>query len=125
LFFAFVPVLVSQCTALAREELEGIYARLPELIRSRHRTPKDLVVHIVLLAALFNPPPSVEVLKKFVGKEVGPDRMVLRKAGSEGSVWTIVQTVNGWKIVAPVKQGLDARVMKMLNDEIVVQLGLN
>jgi len=63
-------------------------------------------------------------LKRFVATEVGPARVVLRKAGTKGYGWPVVRTAEGWKVELPVK-GLDGAVKKLLSNEIVVQLGIN
>ena len=107
------------------KELEGLYARAPESIRKRYRTPLDLFVHAQLISAVLKPPTGVEQIRKFVATEVSPERMVLRKAGSLGRGWPMVRTTGGWKIQFSIRPGGDAGLMKLLNNEIVVKLGLN
>ncbi|RXK53236.1 sigma-70 family RNA polymerase sigma factor [Oleiharenicola lentus] len=108
-----------------QKELEGLYARAPESIRARYHTPQELFVHAQLIAAVLKPPTGVEQIRKYVATDVSPERVVLRKAGSTGSGAPMVRTADGWKIQFSIRPGGDAGLMKLLNNEIVVKLGLN
>ncbi|MBL9206780.1 MAG: sigma-70 family RNA polymerase sigma factor [Opitutaceae bacterium] len=108
-----------------RTELEGLYTRAPESIRARYRSPEDLFVRAQLISAVLKPPTGVEQISQFVATEVSPERTVLRKAGSTGNGWPLVRTAGGWKIQFSIRPGGDAGLMKLLNNEIVVKLGLN
>ncbi|MFO1447319.1 MAG: sigma-70 family RNA polymerase sigma factor [Opitutaceae bacterium] len=108
-----------------RKELAGLYARAPESIRTRYRSPEALFIRAQLISAVLKPPTGVEQIRQFVATEVGPERTVLRKAGSTGNGWSLVRTPGGWKIQFSIRPGSDAGLMKLLNNELVVKLGLN
>lgn len=108
-----------------RDVLMEIYAKVPEAMRMRYRTPEALIVHARLVSAVLNPPPGVEVLRKFVATEAGSGRVVLRQIGSSGKGWALVLTPDGWKVELPLKRGSEVGLLRLLNNEIVVKLGLN
>lgn len=107
-----------------RAELERVYNMQPASIRAQFRTPEELMIHFRLVAAVLRPPPNVEILRRFTPTDGPNGRVVLRMPGTRGAGWTMVHTLEGWKVEQPVK-GFEAAIRKLLTNEIVVKLGLN
>lgn len=109
----------------SRAELERIFSEVPAAVRARYRTPQEFLVHVLMLTTVLKPPTGVEQLKKYVATDVGPERLTLRKAGSKGAGFPMVHTAEGWMVnMPPARGGSGAKLMKLLNNELLVQLGI-
>lgn len=108
-----------------QRELEKVYAAAPASVRARYQTPQDLYIRALLIASVLKPPTGVEQIKNYVATPVSTERIVLRKAGSEGKGFPIVQTAEGWRIEVTLRPGGGGGLMAVLNNELAVKLGLN
>lgn len=112
-------------TAGSRSELERVFVEASPEVRERYRTPERLFIQALLVSTVLRPPASDEQLKQYITTESDAERVVVRKAGTKGSGWPMVRTAQGWKVEYALPPGRAAKLLKVMDNPLAAQLGIN
>ncbi len=86
----------------ARAKAEEILATMPEAIRKEYPTPEAFYGLVLAATCLEAPPPGADLIERFmVEVELKPDRVAMRRKGSDHNNHEYQLTAEGWKYVIP------------------------
>ncbi|WP_164976257.1 RNA polymerase sigma factor [Oleiharenicola lentus] len=88
--------------AAARAKALEILATMPEAIRTEYPTPEAFYGLVLAATCLEAPPPGADLIERFmVEVELKPDRVAMRRKGSDHNNHEYQLTADGWKYVIP------------------------
>lgn len=105
----------------ARVKAEAVLATMPDALRAQYPTPEALYGMLLAASCLAAPPPGADMIELFMhAVELRPDRVAMRRKGSDVNFHEYQLTETGWKYVLPAA-GVDG-LPRNLNSETLARL---